>query len=161
MLSIEVLLSATMCIGLTPLHPMSQTHGIDGQWEGNRRKGESARMMRLHSLMHIIPSHKPRDSLKRRGMRGFDFIGQFPVLDVKCGKCCCRVKRKTHLLAVSWSSFCLLELVHYNKSPTTALLHASPWPHEPPTFSLFEAAVLVGKTMKSGVSRVTFDGLLD
>lgn len=40
MLSSVVLLSATMRIGLTPLHSVSQTHGIDGQWEGNRGKEE-------------------------------------------------------------------------------------------------------------------------
>lgn len=34
MLSSLVLFSATMRIGLTPLHPMSQTHGTDGQREG-------------------------------------------------------------------------------------------------------------------------------
>lgn len=42
MLSSVVLLSATMRIGLTSLHTMSQTRGIDGQWEGKKREEEES-----------------------------------------------------------------------------------------------------------------------
>lgn len=52
-----------MRIGLTPLHTMSQTRGIDGQWEGNRRKGEESTDV-PHLLIHIIPSHKHHNALK-------------------------------------------------------------------------------------------------
>jgi len=53
MLSSVVLLSATMRIGLTPLHPMSQTHGIDGQREGNRRKeGTGSEWCAAHANAH-------------------------------------------------------------------------------------------------------------
>jgi len=45
-------------------------------------------------------------------------------------------KKKTPLPPVR-SAFYLLELVHYNNSPTTALLHSSPWPYKPSTFFIY------------------------
>lgn len=57
MLSSVVLLSATMRIGLTPLHSMSQTHGIDGQWEGNRRKEERGETERANDALTLANAH--------------------------------------------------------------------------------------------------------